>query len=153
MYKELVLEASKGNEWVSIQPPCPESERNRAEETVGCAFPEELRKLLSEMNGDQWLLLSAQQIIENVERNKNILYPLFETDFGIEAYKDRIERFLFFAANGCGDYYCYRISKEGIADESAIYIWNHEDIAEECCWSKVADSLAECIVRYYHDEI
>ena len=97
--------------------------------------------------------LSAQQIIENVERNRAVFYPLFKDDFSIEAYKDRIERFIFFATNGCGDYYCYRVSEDGTVNENAIYIWEHEYIGDECCWKKVADSLAECITRYYHDEI
>lgn len=153
MYKELVLELSKGNEWVKIQPPCPESVISEAEKVVGYSFPIELRNLLREMNGDGWLLLSAQQIIENVELNRKAFYPLFKEDFSIDAYKDRIDRFIFFAANGCGDYYCYRVSEDGIAYENAIYIWEHEYIGDECCWKKVADNLAECITRYYNLEI
>ena len=153
MYKELVNDLSREIEWVKIQPPCPLSKISEAEKYVGYSFPKELKALLCEMNGDGWLLLSVQQIIENVERNREFFYPLFKDDFSIEAYKDRIERFIFFATNGCGDYYCYRVSEDGTVNENAIYIWEHEYIGDECCWKKVADSLAECITRYYHDEI
>ena len=61
-------------------------------------------------------------------------------------------RFLFFAANGCGDYYCYRFSPNGAAEEP-LYIWEHESIGESCCWRPVARTLEELITRYYHDEI
>lgn len=153
MYKELIQEQSKETEWVSIQPPCSEDEISEAEKVVGYSFPEDLKKLLRELNGDNWLLLSAKQIIENVERNRKFFYPLFQDDFGIEAYKDRIDRFIFFATNGCGDYYCYRILEDGTPEENAIYLWDHECIGDECCWRKVADNLEECIVRYYNSEI
>ena len=56
MYRELVLECSKGIEWVNVQPPCREGTIAEAEKVVGYAFPEELKKLLRELNGDGWLL-------------------------------------------------------------------------------------------------
>ena len=65
MYKELVLKLSKGIEWVKVQPPCSENEISKAEKYVGYAFPEELKSLLREMNGDKWLILSVDEIIEN----------------------------------------------------------------------------------------
>ena len=153
MYKELVQEKSAGNEWVRIQPPCPEAEIEEAESVVGFAFPAELKALLRELNGDGWLLLSARQIIENVRRNREIFYPLFEEDFSVEAYRDRIDRFIFFATDGCGNYYGFRVAEDGRAEEGAIYFWDHEYIGDECCWKKVADSIADCITRYYDCEI
>lgn len=57
MYKELVLKLSEGIEWVKVQPPCSDKEISKAEKYVGYAFPEELKSLLREMNGDKWLLL------------------------------------------------------------------------------------------------
>lgn len=153
MYRELVKDLSGDIQWVTIQPPCPLSKIAEAEKCVGYPFPKELKDLLCEMDGDGWLLLSAQQIIETVERNRTVFYPLFREDFSVEAYMDRIDRFIFFATNGCGDYYCYRVCEDGTVDENAIYIWEHEDIGEECCWKKVADSLTACITRYYQNEI
>lgn len=153
MYRELVLAYSQNNQWINIQPPCPESEIDRAEKYVGYPFPAELRSLLGEMNGDGWLLLSAQGIMDNVQRNREIFYPLFKEDFSEEAYHCRIDRFIFFATNGCGDYYCYRVSEDGIPEENAIYLWEHESIGDDCCWKRVADSLEDCIKRYYNNEI
>lgn len=43
MYRELVLEYSKGIEWVNVQPPCGEDVIAEAEKVVGYAFPEELK--------------------------------------------------------------------------------------------------------------
>ena len=80
MYRELVLELSKGNEWVKVQPPCSEAVISEAEKVVGYSFPEELKNLLREMNGDKWLFLSAEEIIENVKLNREIFLPIFEED-------------------------------------------------------------------------
>lgn len=152
MYRELILNLSQGNEWAEIQPPCPESEIDRAEKAVGYPFPQALRALLREVNGDKWCLLSAEEIMENVERNRTIWLPLFEADYSKEEYMEKVDRFIFFATNGCGDYYGYRVSEAGIPDESAIYIWEHEYINEKC-WRKVAGNMAEFIARYYRGEI
>ena len=149
MYQKLIATLSQGNTWVSIQPPCPDEEIERAERAVGYRFPQELRALLREMDGDKWCLLSVEEIIENVERNRAFLLPLFEEDYGREAYEERVGRFIFFATNGCGDYYCYRVRPDGVADESAIYLWENEGIDETCCWRAVASDMAEFITRYY----
>ena len=153
MYRELIETFVQDNEWVKIQPPCPDNEIVAAEKAIGYSLTEDLKNLLKEMNGDKWLLWSAREIAEKTKGIREGFYALFEEDFGMEAYKNRIERFIFFAGNGCGDYYCYRVSEDGIADENAIYIWEHENIGEDCCWRKVADSLSECITRYYDSEI
>lgn len=153
MYRELVLECSKGIEWVNVQPPCGEDVIAEAEKVVGYAFPEELKKLLRELNGDGWLLLSAEEIMENVRLNREIFLPDFEEENKKEDYLDRVERFVFFATNGCGDYYCYRVTPDGIVDDSTIYIWEHERLGESCCWEPVAHNIKELIERYYNDEI
>jgi len=56
--------------------------------------------------------------------------------------------FLFFAENGCGDYYGYRKDVNGNYGEE-IYLWEHET-AES---TPVAASLLEFIERYYEGEI
>ena len=109
--------------------------------------------LLRELNGDKWLLLSASDIVKNAEQNRKAYLPLFEEDFTMEEYRDRIERFLFFAENGCGDLYGYRLSPEGVPDETAIFYWNHEEIGEPCCWKPVAKNITEFLTRYYRNEI
>lgn len=153
MYRELLTRLTQGNQWVNVQPPCSEIEIEHAEAVVGYQFPTELKALLRELNGDEWLLLSSERIIHNVELNRECWLPFFESDFSKEAYMDRVDRFIFFATNGCGDYYGYRVQQNGIPDESNIYIWEHEEIGKECCWRKVASNIAEFITRYYHDEI
>ena len=110
MYKELILEASNGKAEIQIQKPATLSDIKQAENMVGYNFPDELKKLLLEMNGDKWL---------------------------------------FFAGNGCGDYYCYNINQDGTVDISAIYIWLHE-VNET---HMVAGNMKELIRRYYNSEI
>lgn len=152
MYKELVTDLAKGIRWVKIQPPCSERMIKKAEKVVGYPFPKELQALLREMNGDNWCLLSAKEMIKNVEQNRKSWLPFFEEEYSAEAYRDMVDRFIFFAANGCGDYYGYRVDENGHADETAIYLWEHEYLGEKC-WRKVAGSIVEFLTRYYHDEI
>lgn len=55
----------------------------------------------------------------------------------------------FFATNGCGDYYCYRVSENGEVDTSGIYIWEHEEFETHY----VAKDIRDAIIKYYNDEI
>lgn len=153
MYRDLILEVSQKMDWVEIQAPCPQAEMEQAERKTGFSFPRELRELLSEMNGDNWCLLSAQNIAKYNESLRKEYLRLFLENFDMEAFENRIGSFLFFAVNGCGDYYCYRAFPDGTLDESTIYIWEHEELTEECCWRAVASSMKEFIERYYQDEI
>ncbi len=152
MYRELIAELTKDNNFVKLQPPCPDGVIAEAEKVIGYPFPKELRALLRETNGDKWCLLSAEAMIENVQTNREIWLPLFEEDFSKEEYIDKVDRFIFFATNGCGDYYCYRVEADGVPDEDSIYIWEHEYLGEKC-WKRVAGSMSEFITRYYNDEI
>ena len=144
MYKELISELAQENAWVKIQPPCSENDIVTAEKAVGYPFPKELRDLLLEMNGDQYLLLSIEGIVEQAKRNRETQEEYNDEDFAKE-----LDKFIFFAGNGCGDYYCYHANADGVIDETSIYIWEHE----EYCWKQVASNMAELITRYYHDEI
>ena len=145
MYKELILEVSKGNEFVKIQPPCPESEIDRVEKAFGYSLPKELRTLLRELNGDKWLLFSAEEIIDQIRMTKEMLS--FYEEQGVEG----VDRLIFFGGNGCGDYYCYRVGKDGDPDENSIYMWDHEEM--RCYDQKVAVNMSELITRHYNDEI
>ena len=148
MYRELVERLSKGSEFVKIQPPCPEEKIDEAEKAVGYKFPAELRALLREMDGDKWLLLSADGIMENVRLNRECYTDLFTP----EEYADKVDRFISFGTNGCGDYYCYRVGPDGVAQEGRLYIWEHEDLGGEN-WRPVAENMEELITRYYNGEI
>lgn len=138
MYKELIAQYGDRNKYVSPQPSAAVSEIAKAEQKLGTSFPDELRALLSEMNGDRWLMFSINEIIETTEdlRSLTEYYP------GIDGY-------LFFAGNGCGDYYGYSVTEDGSVDASAIYLWLHETNEK----MKVAADIPTLIKRYYSDEI
>lgn len=145
MYRELILQAMKHNSWTKLQEPCAEEEISKAEKYVGFEFPAELKALLRETNGDHWLLLSASEIIANVKTNREIFPEYLEPD----EFEKKINRNIYFATNGCGDYYCYRVLPSGEPDTSAIYIWEHElfEIRE------VANNIPDLIRKYYNNEI
>lgn len=65
------------------------------------------------------------------------------------AKPNRSAVFSFFAANGCGDYCCYRVGPDG----TAICILEHEDLGGPCCWKRAAASMAGFITKYYHNKI
>ena len=145
MYRDLICELTKGHSWARLQDPCSEDEIIKAEKYVGFIFPEELKTLLRETNGDRWLLLSAEQIISNVKANREIFPEYLEPD----EFEQKVNRFVPFATNGCGDYYGYRVLENGDTDSSSICIWEHElfDTRE------VAKDIVELITKYYNDEV
>ena len=145
MYRELIENLIAGHNWAKLQEPCPENEITEAEGYVGFTFPEELKALLRETNGDHWFLLSAAEIINHVKSNREIFPEYLEPD----EFEEKVNRFIPFATNGCGDYYCYRVLENGETDTTAIYIWEHElyEIRE------VAKDLVELITKYYNDEV
>ena len=145
MYRELIEKLTSGNQWAKVQEPCSEEEIRRAEEYVGHKFPEELKALLRETNGDHWLLLSAERIINHVKVNREVFPEYLAPD----EFEEKINRFVFFATNGCGDYYCYRVLENGETDTSAIYIWEHECFEAR----EVANDIVDLITKYYNDEI
>ena len=100
---------------------------------------------MRETNGDRNFLLSADEIISNTKNNREIFPEFLEA----EEFEEKVNRFIFFATNGCGDYYCYRVLENGETDTTAIYIWEHElfEIRE------VAKDIAELITKYYNNEV
>ena len=145
MYRELIEKLTEGNRWANVQEPCPEEDIRKAEEYVGFSFPEDLKALLRETNGDHWLLLSAERMIDHVKENREIFPEYLDPD----EYEEKVNRFVFFATNGCGDYYCYRVLANGETAASAIYIWEHELFEVR----QVAKDLADLITKYYNDEV
>lgn len=145
MYRELIEKLTAENHWAKLQKPCPENEITKAEEYIGFKFPEELKVLLREINGDGWFLLSAEEIIGNVKTNREIFSEFLEAD----EFEEKVNPFVFFATNGCGDYYCYHVLENGETDSSAIYIWEHELFETR----EVAKNIADLITKYYNDEV
>lgn len=144
MYRELISELAKDNSLAKIQPPCPENMIDTAEKALGYPFPKELRDLLSELNGDKYLLLSVEEIIRQAKLNREI-----QDEYGGEEFAKELDKLIFFATNGCGDYFCYHADSDGVIDESSIYIWEHE----EYCLKQAGTNMTELITRYYNDEI
>ncbi|MBR3966071.1 MAG: SMI1/KNR4 family protein [Clostridia bacterium] len=64
MYRELIEKLIVGHNWAKLQEPCSEREIKEAEDYIGFEFPEELKDLLRETNGDHWFLLSAEEIVD-----------------------------------------------------------------------------------------
>ena len=140
MYRELILKAAQENESIKIQSPCPERKIEKAERAVGHPFPKELKDLLRETDGDKYLLLSADEIIEQTNLNREI-----QETYGGEEFSKELDKLIFFASNGCGDYYCYRADSDG----ASVYIWEHELFETR----KVAENIADLITKYYNNEI
>ena len=84
--------------------------------------------------------------MENVRLNREILVNAFDD---VEQFNEKVNHYIFFATNGCGDYYCYRVLPGGEVDSSAIYLWEHETY--DC--HIVANDLSDVIYKYYNDEI
>lgn len=145
MYKELLENLTKGHTWAKLQDGCPEDKIAEAEKYVGFTFPRELKDLLRETNGDHWLLLSAEEIISHVKTNREIFPEYLDAD----EFARKVDRYVYFGTNGCGDYYCYRVLPNGETDGSAIYIWEHELFEIH----KAAEDISDLIIRYYSDEI
>ena len=145
MYRELIEKLIEGHSWAKLQEPCSERDITKAEKYVGFLFPEELKALLRETNGDRNFLLSAEEIISNTKNNREIFPEFLEA----EEFEEKVNRFVFFATTGCGDYYCYRVLENGETDTTAIYIWEHELFE----FRKVAKDIRDLITKYYNDEV
>lgn len=145
MYRELLSSFIKNHSTAKLQPPCSEDKIEKAEKYVGFTFPCELKNLLRETDGDNWLLLSAEEIMNHVKANREIYPDYLDAD----EFEEKINRFIYFATNGCGDYYCYRVLPDTTTDTSEIYIWEHELFEVR----KVADNISQLITKYYNDEI
>lgn len=138
MFKELIEAEALKNKYIKPQSGASPSEIKSAEKKLKVAFPNELKTLLSEMNGDKYLFMSANEIAERNTEVRDILGECYEN----------LDELLFFAGNGCGDYYSYIISN-GIADETNIVRWEHETNER----IPVANTLKEVIEKYFSDKI
>ncbi len=141
MYLELInlfrTTRKYGNE-IKPQPPASSEEITHAEQQTGIRFPQELRNLLLEMNGDCNLFFSLAEI----------------TDYNACQYSDNYPpgSLLFFGGDGAGNLFAYKV-KENKAVAGEIYLWDHEIAA----WGPKEDelefqavSLTELIQDYYN---
>jgi len=138
MYLETVKKYESERPYGGPEPPADAKMIKEVEEYFKAPLPTDLKNMLSELNGDGYLLFSTERI---VEENQML------ADIWSDTCPD-IVKYLFFAENGCGDYYGYRMEADGrYRDE--ICLWEHE--MQES--THVAASLLEFIEKYYHGEI
>lgn len=133
MYLELVNHyrtTRKYGDDINPRPPAQEKEIAYAEQQMGVCFPQELRDLLSEMNGDCDLLFSIDEILECSKHDFSQNYARGEL--------------LFFGSDGAGNLYAYQI-KDGQAESSSLVLWDHE--TDLLC--RQASSLKKLIEQYY----
>lgn len=138
MFRELIENEAENNKYIKPQKGASPAEIKSAEKKLRISFPNELKTLLTEMNGDKYLFFSAEEIAERNTEVRDILG---------ECYED-LDKLLFFACNGCGDYYSYVIS-DGSIKETEIIRWEHETNER----IPVANSLTEVIEKYFSDKI
>jgi Protein involved in beta-1,3-glucan synthesis len=135
-WKSLIKKLSTGNDNVVLNPPATEKQLSEIEEKLKVVLPPDIRNFLLELNGDNWLIFSALQIIEiNLEIRKLTCYM-------------SLDCLLFIGGNGCGDYFGYPITGDGINDND-LFMWEHE--YDNRVWKAV--NLQDLINKYYNDEI
>lgn len=138
MWKELLKPYEEKLSDMAICPPAGADAIAQAEKALQVAFPLELRALLQELDGDHFLLLNVDGIV----RTNQLLRAETEDDFF------DLDHYLFFAENGIGDYYGYRIA-DGKAVAGEIVCWLHELGMTK----RVACGLRDLIEKYYNDEL
>lgn len=138
-YREQIARYQAKIKWIKPNAPAEEAEIVFAEQQLQVSFPPELRAFLQEMNGDHYLMFSVDEMLDTIRTVRE----------GLSECYDGLEQYLFFAGNGCGDYYCYRIAPQGNVQPTPLYRWEHE--TNEAV--QVADHLHMLIDRYYNDEI
>ena len=134
LYSALI---TKQNNSIKINPPANHEQISSVEETLGNKLPMELMELLLEMNGDGWFVFSTEQMIEinMMVRGLDCFMPL--------------NCLLFFAGNGCGDYYGFPVTpSDGVRDDR-VFMWEHE--YDNRVWK--AKNMEDTILKYYNDEI
>jgi hypothetical protein len=136
MWKELLLELTKDNPNVKLNPPATEENILEVENKLKVNLPKSLKNLLLEFNGDSYFVFSTNQIIEN--------------NISIREIKEYmpLDCLLFIAGNGCGDYLGYPITGNEI-NTSDIFMWDHE--SDNRVFK--ANGLKDAIEKYYNDEI
>lgn len=99
MYIEQIRKYMNDNEYIKPHPPADLKMIINAENRLNVTFPNELKELLLEMDGDNLLLFSVKQIIEDNLLVREALSEFYEG----------LDELLFIGGNGCGDYYSYSI--------------------------------------------
>ena len=136
-WKTLYNGLINGHNYIKPNPPAASADIARVQASLCVELPSDITELLLEMNGDNWFVFSAEQIVEiNLSvRALGCYMPL--------------DCFLFFAGNGCGDYFGYPVTKEDGVRQDNVFMWDHE--YDNRVWK--ASSLEDVIKKYYAGEI
>lgn len=137
MYTELVNQYAGHIQFAQPQPTAGSQEIEKAERSLGVAFPEELKNLLLEMDGDEFLLWSLGYLVSENLRIHDGPYA-----------SEKAEQYLFFATNGCGDHYGYPVVNGNVRTDE-IVMFEHELGKAKT----VAADIGELIRLYYTDQI
>lgn len=136
-WRSLIEQATRENQFVKCQPAASDTDIQAVENALNIKLPQDLKSLLYELNGDQWFVFSTSQIIEvNITVRKAMTSAM------------PLDCLLFVAGNGCGDYYGYPITADGIKDWE-IFMWDHESDNR----NYKAQGLEDAVRKYYNDEI
>lgn len=147
MWKEFIVSLTADNQYVKPNAPATIEQVQEVENKLEVILQKDIKDLLFELNGDSDLILSTQQIIDyNLMTRKMMMYDIDEDDY------QPVDHYLFVAGDGCGDYYGYEITDDGIKDDN-IYMWNHEGTDVNCNFIKVANNLKELIELRYTNRI
>lgn len=136
MWKELIMNSPDVSDNIKFNSPASSADFESVEKNLNIKLPINLKNLLLEFNGDSWFILSTERIIED-----NLMMRAITGFMSLDSI-------LFIASNGCGDYFGYAITGDGLRDD-LIYFWDHEldnRIYKAC-------SLEELIRKYYSSEI
>lgn len=136
MWKELLLGYSSNNPFIKINLPAQLEEISEVENSFALVLPRDLKSLYNELNGDNNFLFSTNQLIET-----NLMMRSIAEDL-------KMNNILLVMNNGCGDYFGYKISANGIID-FGIYSWEHESNS----YIQKADNLRDAIEKYYSDRL
>lgn len=136
MWKLKILDLNKDSPFAKLNPPATETQIYKVSSTLKMEIPDELESLLKEVNSDGTTFLSTEQIIRD-----NLFLRELEDFMPLDV-------FLFFAENGCGDYFGYSIRKNSEIDNN-IFMWDHESDSRK--W--VAQGLDQFIKRRKSEEI
>ncbi|UOQ48764.1 SMI1/KNR4 family protein [Gracilibacillus caseinilyticus] len=142
MWKYFISSISKE---YTFRPPASNREISQISEKLNVVLHKKLLELYSETNGifdsfDCPLIWSTSRVVED-----NLFFRNFDD------YKDiymPFDHLLFFADDGCGDLFGYKILNGSIQTED-IYVWNHED--DSRTW--VASSLEKFVEGWITGEI
>ena len=136
-WSQIYQDLTSKHDYIKLNPPATPTQVSKVEETLGCILPDDIKELLLETNGDNWFVFSTDQIVET-----NLSMRAFECFMPLDCL-------LFFAGNGCGDYFGYPITREDGVRGDNVFFWEHE--YDNRLWK--ANNLKDIIQKYYNEEI